>query len=225
MVTTPHPDDCEIGVGGTAAKWIRAGAKGVLVVCTNGDKGSDDPQMTSERLAAIRQEEQLAAADVMGFKEVVFLKHPDGGLEDSEHFRGDLVREIRRHKPDTVLTTDPNRRGFYQHRDHRMTGQVTMDAVFPYARDHLSFPEHKALGLAPHKVERIYLWGADEPDAFVEIADTIEVKIKALAKHVSQVGPAKGRDFRNFIKENSKKAGEEHGVEYAERFRIIELRR
>ena len=225
LIATPHPDDCEIGVGGTVAKWIREGAEAVLVVCTNGDKGSEDPEMTSERLAAIRQQEQLEAAEVLGIHEVVFLHHRDAELEDNREFRGDLVREIRRHRPDTVMTVDPFRRGFYNHRDHRVTGIVTVDAVFPFARDHLSYPEHKKLGLDPHKVERIFLWGSEEPDDFVDISDTIDIKIDALAKHVSQVGPDRGRDFRVFIKDNAFRIGKEKGVTYAEQFRVIELRR
>ncbi|MBI3742831.1 MAG: PIG-L family deacetylase [Chloroflexi bacterium] len=142
LICTPHPDDAEIGAGGTLAKWIGKGAQATLVVCTNGDKGSDDPAMTSERLAALRENEQLEAAKVLGIKEVVFLRHPDGEIEDTKQFRGDVVREIRRAKPDVVLTTDPLRRTFYQHRDHRVTGQVVLDAVFPLARDHLNFQEH-----------------------------------------------------------------------------------
>ena len=225
MITTPHPDDCEIGVGGTVANWIREGAEAVLVVCTNGDKGSSDSEMTSERLAAIRQKEQLEAAEVLGIKDVVFLHYPDGELEDNRQFRGDLVREIRRHRPDVVLTTDPYRRGFYNHRDHRITGQVTLDAVFPYARDHLSFPEHKEMGLEPHKVGYIYMWGSETPDTRVDISDSLDLKIQALARHVSQVGGENGRDFPTFMREMAKRAGEEHGMEFAEAFRVIELRR
>src|SRR5205085_1204903 len=118
-----------------------------------------------------RRLEQLEAAKVLGLKEVVFLNHPDGELEDSRRFRGDLVREIRRHKPDIVLSTDPFRQGGYMHRDHRMTGQVTLDAVFPYSRDHLSFPEHKEIGLESHKTPFCYLWQTETPDpeSFVDI--------------------------------------------------------
>ena len=225
MVTTPHPDDCEIGVGGTVSKWIKGGAQGILVVCTNGDKGSSDPDMTSERLASIRRAEQIAAAKVLGMQEVVFLQYPDGELEDNREFRRDLVREIRKHKPDVVLTPDPFRKTWYNHRDHRVTGQVTMDAVFPYARDHLSFPEHKGIGLEPHKVGWLYFWHSEEPDHHLDVTETIEIKIQALAQHVSQVGGETGRDIDTFIREMGKRAGEDHGMEFAEAFRVIELRR
>ncbi len=222
LVTTPHPDDCELGVGGTIVKWMKNGAEVVLVLCTNGDKGSSDPEMTSIRLAGIRHQEQLEAAKVLGLKEVVFLDYPDGELEDTRQFRGDLVREIRRFQPDVVMTVDPHRRNGYQHRDHRMTGQVTMDAVFPFSRDHLSFPEHKALGLEPHKAAYVYLWSSEDPDTFIDIADTIDVKIEALSKHASQLS---SRDFRTFVKENAERIGKEHGLKYAEQFKVIELRR
>ncbi|MEE9284482.1 MAG: PIG-L deacetylase family protein [Dehalococcoidia bacterium] len=225
LVCTPHPDDAEIGAGGTISKWIKQGAEVVLVVCTNGDKGSSDPEMTSDRLAALREKEQLAAAKVLGLKEVVFLKHPDSELEDTREFRSDLVREIRRHKPDVVMTVDPQRRNFYQHRDHRVTGQVTMDAVFPLARDHLSFPEHKELGLEPHKTVYVYLWGTDAADTHVDIADTLEIKIEALKRHASQIAARRHIDFSKFMRENAERAGKENGLKAAEAFRVIELRR
>lgn len=225
LVSSPHPDDCEIGCGGTLAKWIRQGAQVVLVMCTNGDKGSEDPEMTSPRLAAIRHQEQLEAAKVLGIQEVVFLDYPDGELEDSKQLRGDLVREIRRHKPDVVLTVDPHQRSFYQHRDHRITGQVTMDAIFPFSRDHLSFPEHKQLGLEPHKTPYAYFWATENPTTFVDISDTVEDKIAALAKHASQVGPPKSRDINAFIRERAGNVGKDHAMKYAEGFRVVELRR
>ena len=225
LVFTPHPDDAEIGAGGTIANWINQGAEVTIVVCTNGDKGSSDPEMTSERLADIREKEQLEAAKVLGVKEVVFLRHPDGAIEDTLELRRDVVREIRRVKPDVVLTTDPTRRTFYQHRDHRITGQVTMDAVFPLARDHLNFPELKEQDLEPHKTEFMYLWGADEPDTFVDISETLELKMGALKKHASQIAAEREAEFGKFLKERAKQAGEAKGMEAAESFRVVQFRR
>ena len=165
MVVTPHPDDAEIGCGGTIAGWIRQGTVVVYVLCTNGDKGTENREMTSARLAAIREEEQGAAAATLGVKEVVYLRHPDGGLEDSSEFREQLVRAIRTHRPDTVLCPDPFRQNFYLHRDHRICGQVTLDAVFPFARDHLHFQDHLQVdGLEPHKVGEMLMWGTEAPD-------------------------------------------------------------
>ncbi len=226
MVITPHPDDAEIGCGGTVASWVKQGTEVVYVLCTNGDKGSSDPHMTSEKLAAIREKEQKAAAGVLGVKQIVFLHHPDGGLEDTAQFRGELVRAIRMFKPDTVLCTDPSRVSFYLHRDHRVCGQATLDAVFPYARDRLHYPEHEAEGLATHKVGEILLWGTEQPDTFVDITDTIGLKIEALKKHASQVSSeGSDRDVDDFVKSSARRMGERADLPYAEGFRRIQFRR
>ena len=227
MVISPHPDDAEIGCGGTVAAWIGKGTEVVYVLCTNGDKGTSDPEMTSERLAAVREQEQRDAARVLGVKEVVFLGHPDGGLEDSTEFRGQLVRALRQHRPDVVFCPDPFRRTFYLHRDHRICGQVTLDAVFPYARDYLHYPEHyRDEGLEPHKVGRILFWGTEEPDAFVDVSETLLLKIESLKKHVSQVsGGDSGRDVGEFVRANALRLGQKADLPYAEAFRSIEIRR
>ena len=171
LVVTPHADDAEIGCGGTVAGWIAEGTKVFYVLCTNGDKGTSDPDMTSERLAKIREREQAEAASVLGIGEVVYLRYADGALEDNSEFRGHLVHAIRKFRPDVILTTDPHRRSFYLHRDHRMCGTVTMDAVYPYARDRLHFPEHiTSEGLETHKVGDVLFWGSEEPDTFIDIS-------------------------------------------------------
>ena len=227
LVVTPHPDDAEIGCGGTVAKWISEGAEVFYVLCTNGDKGTSDPEMTSERLAAIREKEQADAAAALGAKEVIYLRHPDGELEDNREFRGELVRAIRKFKPDVAMCPDPFRRSFYMHRDHRMCGQVTLDAVFPYARDILHFPEHiREEGLEPHKVGEIYFWATEEPDTFIDITDTIELKIESLKKHASQMsGPGRRGEVGDFVKANAQRIGLRPGYQYAEGFRRIQLRR
>ena len=163
LVVTPHPDDAESGAGGTIARWCAEGRRVVLVVCTNGDKGTGDRSVAPEELAETREREQLKAADVLGVSQVVFLRFPDQGLEDGPDLREKIVRQIRVHRPHTVVTVDPNRR-YIRHRDHIVAGRVTLDAVFPYARDHLAYPEHLREGLEPHKVREVYLWGSEEPD-------------------------------------------------------------
>ncbi len=227
MVVTPHPDDAEIGCGGTVAKWIGEGTRVVYVLCTNGDKGTGDRDMTSERLAALREEEQAQAAAELGVKEVVYLRHPDGGLEDSAEFREQLVRAIRAHRPDTVFCPDPFRQSFYLHRDHRICGQVTLDAVFPFARDHLHFPDHLQVdGLEPHKVGEILMWGTEAPDTFVDIAETLDIKIAALLKHATQVaGAGSDSDVKEFVKANASRMGQRAEMPYAEAFRAIQYRR
>ncbi len=146
LVVTPHPDDAESGAGGTIARFAAQGSSIALVVCTNGDKGTSNGEVTPAQLVEIREGEQLKAAEVLGIERVSFLRFPDQGLEDNDDFREKVVREIRIHKPDIVFTMDPNHL-YINHRDHRMCGRVTLDAIFPYARDHLAYPQHLAEGL------------------------------------------------------------------------------
>ena len=142
MVIFAHPDDAEIGSGGVIARWAAAGCEVTYVLCTNGSAGTADRSLTPEELVDRRAAEQRAAADFMGVKNLVMLPHPDGGLEDTREFRGDIVRAIRTYRPHTVFAHDPYRFRGFQHRDHRAVGIVTTDAVYPFARDHLHFPEH-----------------------------------------------------------------------------------
>ena len=223
MLVIPHPDDAEGGVGGTVAKWVAEGTEVVFVLCTNGDKGTSDPEMTTEKLAAIRESEQAAAAASLGVKEVIYLRYGDGELNDTAKFRGELVRAIRKHKPDVVFCTDPFRQTFYLHRDHRVSGQVTLDAVFPYARDFLHYHEHIKEGLETHKVADVLMWGTEHPDTFIDITDTIEDKINALKEHASQVAGS-GRDVDRFVKVNAQNQGQMANMPYAEGFRRIQFR-
>ena len=226
MVVAAHPDDPEFGAGGTVAKYVREGWRAVYVICTNGDKGTPDPEMTSELLAIIREQEQKDAAKVLGVSEVIFLGHPDGWLEDGPEFRGELVRLIRKYRPELVITHDPTRK-YMGHHDHRITGQVCMDAVFPYCRDHLFYPEHKAEGLTPFKVGEMYLTGAEEPNKYVDITETFDLKMKAIACHVSQVGNHAG-DWENWVKTRRAQMeamSKERGMPLSEAFHRIEIRR
>jgi LmbE family N-acetylglucosaminyl deacetylase len=223
LVVTPHPDDAEGGAGGTIAHWIKHGRKVVLVVCTNGDKGTSDKSMKPADLAKIREEEQRQSAAALGITEVVFLRFPDQGLEDCTEFREKLVRQIRTHRPGTVITIDPNRR-YIRHRDHYMCGRVTLDAIFPYARDPLSYPEHLQEGLEPHAVREIYLWGSEEPDAFLDITDTFTTKLDALYCHASQMKRSRA-EREALVRTHYAELGKKIGVELAEAFKRIELHR
>ena len=223
MLVIPHPDDAEGGVGGTVAKWVAEGTEVVFVLCTNGDKGTSDPEMTTDKLGAIREKEQAAAAECLGVKEVIYLRYGDGELDDTAKFRGELVRAIRKHRPDVVFCTDPFRQTFYLHRDHRISGQVTLDAVFPYARDFLHYNEHIQEGLETHKVGDILMWGTEHPDTFIDITDTIDNKINALKKHASQVAGS-GRDVDRFVKVNAQNQGQMANMPYAEGFKRIRFR-
>jgi LmbE family N-acetylglucosaminyl deacetylase len=186
MVIAAHPDDSEFGAAGTVANWTGEGRPVVYVVCTSGDKGSSDPGLTPETLKAIREKEQRAAADVLGVQEVVFLGQPDQGLEDTPDFRKLIVRMIRTYRPQIVMTSDPYRR-YIWHRDHRIVGQVVLDAVYPYARDRLAYPDLLAEGLMPHKVRELYFWGTEDINFRSDITRTFDLKIAALRCHKSQM--------------------------------------
>ncbi|MFQ6029518.1 MAG: PIG-L deacetylase family protein [Dehalococcoidia bacterium] len=225
LVVTPHPDDAEVWCGGTVARWIKEGAEVHYVLCTSGGRGSDRPGVTSEELARAREGEQLDAAQILGVKDVVMLHRADGELEDSREFRKELVREIRRVRPDVVLSTEPYRRNLAWHRDHRITGQVTLDAVFPYARDHLHFQELWAEeGLEPHRTGTMLFWGAEQANTYVDIGDTMEVKIQAIQAHRSQMSDWSDSDVVDFVRERARGAGSENGCEYAEAFRKVSFR-
>ena len=199
LVVTPHPDDAEFGVAGTVARRIRKGRKVVYVVCTNGDKGTSDIDLQPLKLAEIRKQEQRAAAEVLGVSEVIFLGYPDQGLEDTPEFRKDLVRLIRTWRPDRIATSDPYRR-YLWHRDHRIVGQVVMDAVFPFARDHLAYPDLLDERLEPHKVKEVLFWAAEKPNHHIDISATFDRKLAALQCHASQVRELNTNDLEAWLK-------------------------
>jgi LmbE family N-acetylglucosaminyl deacetylase len=190
-----HPDDQEFTVGGTLAKWARAGCEIVTVCITQGGAGSNKYtplDMTREALVSIREDEQREACRILGVKETIFLAYEDGMLEPSIAMRRDLTRLIRRHRPEVVLTGDPTVR-FYgttymNHPDHRVAADVALDAVFPSAGTRLIFPELLAEGLEPHEVRQVYIHGAERPDTYVDIGGTLDVKLAALRAHKSQMG-------------------------------------
>ena len=222
LVIGPHADDPEFGIAGTVARWAQEGKKVVYVICTNGDKGTSDIDLAPEKLVKIREEEQREAARVVGALDVVFLGFPDQGLEDTPEFRKEIVRQIRTFQPDIVATTDPYRK-YLIHRDHRITGQVTLDAVYPFARDHLAYPDLFAQGYRPHKVKEVLTWGTEDPNYWSDITRTFETKIQALRCHKSQIG---NWDFPELYKHLRTKAAEDargHGFELAEAFHRTEI--
>ncbi|HSE96134.1 MAG TPA: PIG-L deacetylase family protein [Methylomirabilota bacterium] len=225
LVVVAHPDDAEFGCGGTVAQWAGEGREVFYCLLTNGNRGSDDPAMAPERLAVIRAEEQRAAARALGVREVVLLGYPDGELEDTREARRDVVRQIRHFRPDRVVTQNPfpSLNPYAGHRDHRHAGRLALDAVYPYARDRLHFPEVLAEGLAPHKVRQIYLMGHDEPDLTVDITTTMDRKLAALRCHTSQVKDFAGVEGR--VRQRAADLGKPHGYTYAEAFRVIDLPR
>ncbi|MFC2010209.1 PIG-L deacetylase family protein [Chloroflexota bacterium] len=222
MVFTPHPDDAEFGVAGSVVHWVREGKSVVYVAVTNGDKGTSDPNMKPEELAKIREEEQQAAAKLLGVREVVFMGNPDQSLEDTPEFRKAVVRLLRLYQPHTVVTADPYRR-YLWHRDHRITGRVVLDAIFPYSRDLYSYPDLIEEGIQPHKVKEVLLWGSEEPNYRLDVTDTFDIKMAALHCHKSQVGDGPSPEMMERIKERYRTAAEGTDYELAESFHRLEL--
>lgn len=219
-----HPDDPEFFCGGTFARWAAEGAHITFVLATSGDKGSSDPDMTSERLAAIREDEERNAARVLGVKEVVFLRYPDGELQPTLQLRRDIVRLIRLKQPDTMVTNDPTvfwhgDRGL-NHPDHRAIGAATLDAVYPTARDRLNFIElERDERLAPHKVKHLYICGTATPTVKIDVSAYLETKILALREHKSQIADMEAMAERQ--RNNRDAEAPPDQIRYVEAFRVI----
>ena len=223
LVIVAHPDDAEFLCAGSVARWTSEGWEVVYVLATSGDKGSHDEEITSERLAALREKEQRAAARVLGVSECVFLGYPDGFVEDTPEFRGRLVREIRRFKPDVIVTWDPYRLG-HNHRDHRVTGQVALDAAYPLSRSHLYYPEQVEEGLQPHGAREALLAGTDRPNYHVDVSKFFGKKMQALRCHKSQIGRYPFAEVRKRVRQRMVEVGKEAGFKLAEAFHRIEWR-
>lgn len=226
LVIVAHPDDADFGVAGTVARWVRQGTTARLVCCTSGDAGADDARTDPLELARRREDEQRAAARVVGYELVDFLHRPDGALENDLALREQLVRIIRQFKPDAVLSMDPtviiHERGYVQHVDHRMAGLAAVDAVYPASRNAMAFPNLVIdEGLEPHTVSGLYLFFTDRPNAWVDVSDTIDTKIAALREHVSQL--RKPEELEGMLRGWSAESGEKIGVAAAEGFRYVEV--
>ncbi|RJP92454.1 MAG: PIG-L family deacetylase [Desulfobacteraceae bacterium] len=222
MIISAHPDDAEFGVAGSVAQWTADGKQVVYVICTNGDKGSSDPDMKPQQLAQIREEEQRQAAARLGVHEVEFLRYPDQGLEDTPDFRKHIVRMIRLYRPDIIVTSDPYRK-YIWHRDHRITGQVTLDAVFPYARDHMAYPDLMEEGILPHKVKEIWFWGSEDINLRLDITGFMDTKLAALFCHTSQMASMGAENVEAWIKHKCREMAEATGFTYAEGFHQVKI--
>ena len=222
LIVAAHPDDAEFGAAGSVAHWTREGRTVVYVLCTNGEKGTSDRNVSPERLAAVREQEQLAAAKLLGVREVNFLRYPDQALEDTAEFRQEMVRVIRKYRPTVVVTSEPDRR-YIWHRDHRITGQVVLDAVYPLARDHLAYPSLLEEGLEPHKVKEILFWASEESNYRVDITQTFDLKLAALRCHESQVKELPMSDLASWLKERCRSMAEGEPYELAEAYHRVQI--
>ena len=225
IVVVAHADDAEYGCSGTVAKWCAEGWEVVYVLCTDGSKGSGDREITSKELSETRKQEQVEAGKVLGLKDVVFLDYPDAMLEPTLDLRRDIAREIRRYRPDVLICPYPMRNldgGWgVGHPDHIAAGEATLSAVFPSARDHLTFPELLEEGLEPHKVAEVYVMSHPEPYLWVDVTDHIDTSVEALSKHASQVDGRNADELGKSMREWRRRTGEGHGIQYAESFRRI----
>jgi len=222
-----HPDDQDFTVSGTLAKWARAGCEIVSVIITSGDSGSNDTTRGADykpELARLREAEQLAANETLGIKHTVFLHYPDGELEPSLALRKDLTRVIRRFKPDVVVTGNPEAwfygNEYVNHPDHRAAAQAACEAVFPSAGTRLIFTDLLSEGYEPHDVKRLYVHGSEKSDTWVDISETIDIKITALKKHVSQVDT---HEVEKWMRDWAKEEGKEKDLEFAEAFKVMIL--
>ncbi len=222
LLVLAHPDDPEFFCGATLAKWAKEGKEIHYLLLTCGDKGSEDPAMTPEALCADRQVEQRAAADVLGVGEITFLSYPDGELFNTLDVRRQIVREIRRFKPDIVVTCDPTtyirQNMAINHPDHRAAGAATLDAIFPASGNRMYFPELLEEGLEPHYPKEVWLSVTTEPNMWVTVNDTVAIKINALRQHKSQIKDMAGLEKR--IRDRLRR-GDMDEESYAESFRVI----
>lgn len=222
-----HPDDLDFGAAGTFAKWAHNGTDIYYLILTDGSKGSGDRKMTSSKLISLRRKEQQEAAKCIGIKNVEFLDYEDGKLECCMDAKKDIARAIRKIKPDVVVTMDPTmvyiaETGFINHPDHRAAGQATLDAVFPLARDHLSFPELLKEGLEPHITPIVLLINLEKPNWYEDITSTIDQKMKALAAHTSQMMNAS--ETQKMMKNTALETGLKCGCGCAEGFVRIDVK-
>jgi len=224
MVIVAHPDDIEFSSAGTVARWIDNGARVAYVLCTSGEVGIAESGMTKEKAAKIREKEQLSAAEIVGVKDVFFLREPDGMLQPTLDLRKKIVRQIRSFKPEIVICGDPTivwaGNTYINHPDHRAAATAALDATFPAAGQPNLFEELEEEGITAHKPRKVYVSGWSGSDLFVNIEDTIDLKITALRAHKSQM---KDWDPEPRIKEWAAERGQGKEMAYAEGFRVVTL--
>lgn len=219
-----HPDDLDVTAGGTLAKFAKQGAEIHFLILTDGGKGSDDPTMTTAQLIETRHAEQHAALDILGGASISFLDFPDGELEVTMALKKEIVKVIRQIKPDVVITMDPTvvysvETGSVNHPDHRAAGQAVLDAVFPLARDRLSFPE-LADTYPPHKTPTVLLANFNDGNYTVDISDVFETKMNMIRTHVSQFGT----EDQTWVRELAAAQGSAAGIELGERFVRLDIK-
>jgi len=226
LVILAHPDDPEFFCGATLAKWAREGHHITYLLLTCGDKGYNAATTTAnispDELCAVRHEEQYAAAKVIGAEAVHIMSNPDGYLVPDMNLRRDVVREIRKHKPDILVTCDPqNLFAIYgiNHPDHRAAGQVVLDAVFPAAGNDAYFPELLKEGFQPHMPKEVWCSLTMQPNVTVDVTDMWDIKLQAILEHKTQVQDAE-KLIERFKSRRAEDSTEEN-PRYEEKFKVI----
>ncbi|TAK25516.1 MAG: PIG-L family deacetylase [Chloroflexota bacterium] len=224
MAIVAHCDDIEFGCAGTIATWVRDGYEVMYVICTDSSKGSEDPNIGRDQLVELREAEQRASAKIVGVSEIVFLPYADGDLRDDDSLRRDLCRLIRSWKPERVITFDPSMRwspgGYVNHPDHIAVGNAALTAVYPFARNRPTYPELLAEGLEPFTVSELWMYSFGDPNRWVDISSTIDLKIAALRAHASQM---KTWDPEPMVRAWAKRGGAGQLIDAAETFRVLKL--
>ena len=224
MAIAAHPDDIEFTSVGALARWARLGTRVIYVLCTSGDVGIDEPGMTREKATQIREAESLEAARIAGVNQVVFLREPDGLLQATLDLRKKLVREIRKYRPEVIVTGDPtivwSGGDYINHPDHRAAALAALDATFPAAGQPNLFEELAQEGLTAHKVRKVYATVWEKADVFINIEETMEIKVAALRAHKSQI---KEWDPEPMLKEWASDAAKGKEMQYAEGFKVVTL--
>ena len=218
----PHPLDADLGIGGTVARMTQEGKEVIIVVCTNGDKGSSDPDMKPEELAQIREQEQLVSAKMLGVTEVVFLRHPDLGLEYTPELRKEILRLILTYRPEIVATCDPYKQ-YFSNPDHRVISQTVLDAIWPCALAPNTYRDLLEQGLQLHKVKEMLLWQTEEPNYRLDISDTFDIKKAALSCHKSQIGDPMEAEFEEILTNGATVAAEGENYRFGEAFHRLEV--
>jgi len=224
-----HPDDCELTCAGSVARWVREGDRVILVIATDGSRGGKhpEPNPSGEAMAHTRRSEQIEAAALIGFAEIVSLGFGDGELQEDDELRGTLVEQVRRWRPQIAVVMDPltviYRDSYINHRDHRTLGMALLDALYPQASNAGYFPEQIARGLEPHKVPELLLANSEHPNYWVDVSKTLDIRFDALRCHRSQIRlwPENGEAIIRQQREYAAVVGTEHGMELAEAFRRV----
>lgn len=231
LVISPHPDDLDFACAGTVAQLAAEGNEVSYLIVSDGSKGTrgitEGELISKEKLIQMRKEEQREAAGILGVDKVIFLGFEDGEIENTKELRRELVKIIRKRRPDIIFSFDPANLRFdsfhRSHRDHRMAAEAAFDAIYPATHNKLYFPELIHQGYEPHRIKEVWFFAAANPDKFVDITDTIDKKIAALSCHTSQIPNIS--EISELVKTWANELGREKGYQYAEAFRKVELRR